>query len=71
MTDDEIDNKILEQANAMSADEQHIVSDPKLFAKHIAKLEKEMLKASKELQFEQAARLRDEIMRLKAFMLQV
>ena len=71
MTDDEIDNKILEQANAMSADEQHIVSDPKLFAKHIAKLEKEMLKASKELRFEQAARLRDEIMRLKAFMLQV
>ncbi len=36
----------------------------------IAKLEKEMLKASKELQFEQAARLRDEILRLKAQMLQ-
>ncbi len=42
----------------------------KLYAKHIAKLEKEMLKASKELQFEQAARLRDEILRLKAQMLQ-
>ncbi len=40
------------------------------YAKHIAKLEKEMLKASKELQFEQAARLRDEILRLKAQMLQ-
>ena len=32
-------------------------------------LEKEMLKASKELQFEQAARLRDEILRLKAQLL--
>ena len=46
------------------------MTDPKLYAKHIAKLEKEMLKASKELQFEQAARLRDEILRLKAQMLQ-
>ena len=61
---------MLEQAQAMSADEQHLLSDPKLFAKHITKLEKEMLKASKELQFEQAARLRDEIVRLKAYMLQ-
>ncbi|MEG0199088.1 MAG: UvrB/UvrC motif-containing protein, partial [Acinetobacter sp.] len=43
--------------------------DPKLLAKHMSKLEKEMLKASKELQFEQAARLRDEIVRLKAQML--
>ena len=41
----------------------------KLFSKHINKLEKEMLKASKELQFEQAARLRDEILRLKAQLL--
>ena len=46
------------------------MSDPKLFAKHLAKLEKEMIKASKELQFEQAARLRDEILRLKAQMIQ-
>ncbi|MFE1971553.1 UvrB/UvrC motif-containing protein, partial [Acinetobacter baumannii] len=37
---------------------------------HITKLEKEMLKASKDLQFEQAARIRDEIVRLKAQMLQ-
>ena len=70
LTDDQIDDKVLEQAQAMSADEQHLLSDPKLFAKHITKLEKEMLKASKELQFEQAARLRDEIVRLKAYMLQ-
>jgi excinuclease ABC subunit B len=46
-----------------------LLSDPKLLAKHLTKLEKEMLKASKELQFEQAARLRDEILRLKAQLL--
>lgn len=67
--DDEIDSKISEQAKALSADERHILADPKLFTKHMTKLEKEMLKASKELQFEQAARLRDEILRLKAQML--
>ncbi|MFW1909617.1 excinuclease ABC subunit UvrB [Acinetobacter ursingii] len=68
--DDEIDAKISDQAKALSADERHILADPKLFTKHIGKLEKEMIKASKELQFEQAARLRDEILRLKAQMLQ-
>ena len=36
----------------------------------MSKLEKEMLKASKELQFEQAARLRDEILRMKAMLIQ-
>lgn len=54
----------------LNDDEQHLISDPKLFTKHLNKLEKEMLKASKELQFEQAARLRDEILRLKAQLLQ-
>ncbi|MBF7690939.1 excinuclease ABC subunit UvrB [Acinetobacter pollinis] len=54
----------------LSADEQHIVSDPKLLAKHLAKLEKEMLKASKELQFEQAAEIRDQIVTLKSHLLQ-
>ncbi len=54
----------------LSDDDQHLISDPKLFAKHITKLEKEMLKASKDLQFELAARLRDEIIRLKAQLLQ-
>lgn len=69
LNDDDIEGKISEQARALSADERHILADPKLFAKHMSKLEKEMLKASKELQFEQAARLRDEILRLKAQML--
>ncbi|PCN61449.1 excinuclease ABC subunit UvrB [Acinetobacter sp. YT-02] len=70
LNDEQTDEKINAQSRALSDDEQHILADPKLYAKHIAKLEKEMLKASKELQFEQAARLRDEILRLKAQMLQ-
>lgn len=58
-----------QQLQSLSADEQHLIADPKLLTKHLAKLEKEMLKASKELQFEQAARLRDEILRLKAHLI--
>lgn len=68
--EDEIELSESAQAKALSADERHILADPKLLAKHLAKLEKEMLKASKELQFEQAAHIRDEILRLKAQMIQ-
>lgn len=68
--EDEIELSESAQAKVLSADERHILADPKLLAKHLAKLEKEMLKASKELQFEQAARIRDEILRLKAQMIQ-
>lgn len=68
--EDEIELSESAQGKALSADERHILADPKLLAKHLAKLEKEMLKASKELQFEQAARIRDEILRLKAQMIQ-
>jgi len=69
LTDDQVESGIADQHQTLSADEQHLLSDPKLLAKHLTKLEKEMLKASKELQFEQAARLRDEILRLKAQLL--
>ncbi|AYA70358.1 excinuclease ABC subunit UvrB [Acinetobacter sp. WCHA55] len=69
LTDDQVESNIADQHQTLSADEQHLLSDPKLLAKHLTKLEKEMLKASKELQFEQAARLRDEILRLKAQLL--
>lgn len=69
LTDDQVESGITDQRQTLSADEQHLLSDPKLLAKHLSKLEKEMLKASKELQFEQAARLRDEILRLKAQLL--
>jgi len=70
LDDDQINNENLTRNDTLSADEQYLLADPKLLSKHIAKLEKEMLKASKELQFEQAARLRDEIVRIKAKMLQ-
>ena len=70
LDDDQIEKNISAQAKALNADDQHLLANPKLLAKHMAKLEKDMLKASKELQFEQAARLRDEILRLKAQMLQ-
>ena len=69
LTDDQVESGITDQHQTLSADERHLLSDPKLLAKHLSKLEKEMLKASKELQFEQAARLRDEILRLKAQLL--
>ena len=57
------------QQTQLTADEQHLLAHPKLLAKHLAKLEKQMLKASQELQFEQAAQFRDEIVRLKSLML--
>lgn len=66
---EQYDEHLFNQLSHVSADERHILSDPKLFAKHLAKLEKEMLKASKELQFEQAAQIRDDIIRLKAQMI--
>lgn len=69
LTDDQVEIGITDQHQTLSADERHLLSDPKLLAKHLSKLEKEMLKASKELHFEQAARLRDEILRLKAQLL--
>lgn len=53
----------------LSDDEQHLLTSPKLLAKHIAKLEKEMLKASKALEFEKAGRLRDEMLKLKQYLL--
>ncbi|WP_110975893.1 excinuclease ABC subunit UvrB [Acinetobacter sp. WCHAc060042] len=69
LTDEQVESNIADQHQTLSADEQHLLSDPKLLAKHLSKLEKEMLKASKELHFEQAARLRDEILRLKSQLL--
>lgn len=66
---DEAEEHVVAVADTLSADEQHILANPKVFAKHLTKLEKEMLKASKELQFEAAARLRDEITRLKSYAL--
>lgn len=64
----EIDAKLYQHI-ALSSDDQHLLADPKLFARHIKKLESEMNNLAKQLQFEQAARIRDEITRLKAQLL--
>lgn len=68
LTDAQIEQRVHEQ-HEMSADDQHLLADPKLFARHIKKLEAEMNNMAKQLQFEQAARIRDEITRLKAQLL--
>lgn len=68
LSDADIEYKIGEQ-HMVSSDDQHLLADPKLFAKHLKKLEAEMNNMAKQLQFEQAARIRDEITRLKAQLL--
>ena len=65
--DDAIDPKL--QNSRLSSDDLHLLADPKLFAKHIKKLEVEMNNMAKQLQFEQAAKMRDEINRLKSQLL--
>ena len=65
--EDAIDPKL--QNSRLSSDDLHLLADPKLLAKHIKKLETEMNSMAKQLQFEQAARIRDEITRLKAQLL--
>jgi excinuclease ABC subunit B len=47
-----------------SADEEFL-HDPKKFAKHLAQLRKDMLEAAANLEFEEAASLRDEVHRLE------
>lgn len=47
LAEDEIDEKITAQALSLTADERHILADPKLLSKHMAKLEKKCLKLLK------------------------
>jgi len=58
------DNTVLKAA-PMDIDE-HLLRDPNLLAKHIKQLETAMIGKARELKFEEAARLRDEVTRLKA-----
>lgn len=46
--------------------DEHLLRDPNLLAKHIKQLEQAMISKARELKFEEAARLRDEVTRLKA-----
>ncbi|MEC7120118.1 MAG: excinuclease ABC subunit UvrB [Pseudomonadota bacterium] len=58
------DNTVLKAA-PIDIDE-HLLRDPNLLAKHIKQLEIAMIGKARELKFEEAARLRDEVTRLKA-----
>ncbi|MDY0030037.1 MAG: excinuclease ABC subunit UvrB [Pseudobdellovibrionaceae bacterium] len=58
-------------AVGMSDQEQALLHDPRSLAKQIEKLKERMLKAAGDLEFEEAARLRDEIKRLETLDLEV
>ncbi|MFA7275201.1 MAG: excinuclease ABC subunit UvrB [Pseudobdellovibrionaceae bacterium] len=51
--------------SGFSDTEQELFKDPKALAREVKKLEAKMLKAAGDLEFEEAARLRDEIKRLE------
>ena len=70
LSDDQIDEKVLEQHKHLAQMNDIFFLTLNCLVSTLLSLEKEMLKASKDLQFEQAARIRDEIVRLKAQMLQ-
>lgn len=61
----EISTVAEEKASYTSEASSDLLLDKKELAKHISKLEKEMKEAAKDLQFERAAVLRDEIERMK------
>ncbi len=67
--EDLITDNTVYKAAPMDLDEQ-ILRDPKLLAKHIKSVEAAMHIKARELKFEEAARLRDELTRLKAQMIQ-
>ena len=61
----EISTVAEDEASYVSEASSDLLLDKKELAKHITKLEKEMKEAAKDLQFERAAVLRDEIERMK------
>lgn len=58
-------------AVGMSDQDQALLQDPRTLSKQIEKLKERMLKAAGDLEFEEAARLRDEIKRLETLELEV
>lgn len=60
-----------QQAMGLSDNDQVLLHNPKEFSKEIKRLDARMHKAAGDLEFEEAARLRDEIKRLEALDLQV
>ena len=64
-------SQVAQQAVGFSDNDQALLHNPKEFAKEIKRLEVKMHKAAGDLEFEQAAKLRDEIKRLEALDLQM
>ena len=62
-------NSLIGEKEVEGSSKKEIDVEPKEIPKLIAKLRKEMLKASKELAFEKAAQLRDEIKELEIYAL--
>lgn len=63
--------ELAQAKRGLNDQEQELILEPAKLTKHIRKLEQDMLKAAENLEFEQAARLRDQIKKLKNFELEV
>lgn len=64
-------SQVTQQAVGLSDNDQALLHNPKEFTKEIKRLEARMHKAAGDLEFEEAARLRDEIKRLESLDLQL
>ncbi len=61
----------LRNKHTQASVDNHILANPALLAKHIKQQEKKMQELAKSLEFEAAAKLRDDIMALKAALLEL
>lgn len=64
------DNQIKVPSNGFPDVDISILRSPDLLAKHINQLEKQMQQMSRDLKFEEAAKLRDKVLALKEFVIQ-
>ena len=64
------DNQAIIKAAAFPEVDINILRSPDLLAKEIARLEKEMKALSRDLKFEEAAKVRDKVVSLREFVLQ-
>ena len=61
------DNQAIPSSSGLPDVDIEILRSPDLLAKEIGRLEKEMKQLSRELKFEEAAKLRDKVLDLKAY----
>lgn len=62
------DNQVIPKQNKLPDVDIEILRSPDLLAKEIARLEKQMQMLSRELKFEEAAKVRDKVIELKGFL---